>query len=250
MKEATPMPLSPLTKQEQESIMVDEISKLGDTETTTEKGAPVPVNEYNNPPYRYAGKLFFSTSRGGSSCTASVVGKNVLLTAAHCVFSGSFHTNILFCPQFNNGNCPVGRFSATNIFITQEYRASRANHRDVAFLRVAPSGGRSIGDVLGALQVRYNQPYQFSHVALGYPGNIGGGNVMIRSLGNTDRIGFGNPNMIKVPSQMTFGASGGPVTTGNAYVQGNVCCGNPGSGYFMSPYYDNTVKQLFDQANA
>ena len=52
------------------------------------------------------GRLYFDTPAGRSTCSGTVVGPNIVLTAAHCVVdsdTGNFYRNWLFVPkQYQN----------------------------------------------------------------------------------------------------------------------------------------------------
>jgi V8-like Glu-specific endopeptidase len=56
------------------------VTVLGDSSTV----ANTPVTSY---PYRATGKLYFKEGTSDFVCTASLIKKGVLLTAAHCVFN-------------------------------------------------------------------------------------------------------------------------------------------------------------------
>lgn len=73
-------------------------------------------------PYRTVGKLFFTIpGQGNFACSAATISNRIVLTAGHCVHSGTngnsgFYTNFLFVPAFSNGNAPFN--SWTSSFVT------------------------------------------------------------------------------------------------------------------------------------
>jgi hypothetical protein len=66
-------------------------------------------------PHRWDGKLTFNVPGGSSSCSATVISGNNIVTAAHCVYDTSANTwysNWVFTPAYRNGSAPFGTFSA------------------------------------------------------------------------------------------------------------------------------------------
>lgn len=67
-------------------------------------------------PHKWVGKLTFNTPSGSSSCSATVISGNNIVTAAHCVYDTAsrnrFYSGWVFTPAFRNGSAPYGRFTA------------------------------------------------------------------------------------------------------------------------------------------
>ena len=64
-------------------------------------------------PITTTGKLFFTTPTGDAVCSASVLRLRIVVTAGHCVHSGSggtagFYTNFLFIPAYHDGFARLG----------------------------------------------------------------------------------------------------------------------------------------------
>lgn len=180
------------------------------------KFATVPVPEpYSSSPYKAVGRLFFSIGTGTASCTACAIGGNVVLTAGHCVHNGNnaFYTNFVFVPQYNNGNQPLGTWISQKQWTTAEWATGngRAYAKDVGVIKVNSRLGRTVEQVIGhKYQPIFNQPRIFPAVTLGYPGNIDNSKKMIMSDGvSSEGHSFYVPKTLKMPSTMTFGASGG-----------------------------------------
>ena len=202
MKNAIPIPL-PIVKHNRPN---NTFSPFFSTQQV-----PVPLS---TPPYRMEGKLFLETPRGGASCTATAVGNNAVLTAGHCVHDGStgFYSNFMFVPQYQNGMAPVGVWTASYVWTLAAwaYGGGTAFASDVGVLQVSSQNGATLQNVVGSVSPIYNTNGAMNAMTLGYPANIGGGNVMIQSTG-TQSVGDTayNPPTLKLPSTMTFGASGG-----------------------------------------
>jgi V8-like Glu-specific endopeptidase len=73
---------------------------------------------WNIYPHRWDGKFTFTTPSGGSSCSATVISNNNIVTAAHCVYDtpsrNRFWTNKVFTPAYRNGSAPFGTFATTS----------------------------------------------------------------------------------------------------------------------------------------
>ncbi len=66
-------------------------------------------------PFRASGKLFFNEGSSTFVCSASLIGKGLVVTAAHCVADfgkNTFHTNYRFVPGYKNGSGPYGNWAA------------------------------------------------------------------------------------------------------------------------------------------
>jgi V8-like Glu-specific endopeptidase len=114
-----------------------------------------PESKYQEYPYQTTGRAFFQYGSGTASCSGSAVGKNVILTAAHCVYKDRRHFgNWIFIPQYNSGRSPVGRWTTRGSLIFQEYRDdSGARGRDVAFVFAVNRLNKTLEETVGKLEV-------------------------------------------------------------------------------------------------
>lgn len=191
-----------------------------------------PVTSY---PFRPTGKLFLQTPGGTAVCSASLVKKGVLLTAAHCVHqfgrgSAGWYSNWTFCPaKVDAGGGAYGCYSAGSPRIATSYfngtdtcaQAGVVCNNDIALLTVQPKAGVYVGSVTGWYGYGWNgYSYRASSflgnvttvqiTQLGYPQAFDGGNQMQR----TDAVGWyfasGNLKNTQIGSAQTGGSSGGP----------------------------------------
>jgi V8-like Glu-specific endopeptidase len=119
------------------------------------------------------GAVFFTNGSSAHYCTASVVSsrlQNLVLTAAHCVYSGGFVRNIEFIPGYNSGHAPHGAWVVNKITVAQGWKSSQNQNVDFAFLAVTPPPGTRlpIQQVTGALQLGINRPYMRPIEVIGY----------------------------------------------------------------------------------
>jgi len=175
-------------------------------------------------PQKRIGKLFMNTG----TCSASVISsKNggVIVTAGHCVYSRStkkFITSATFIPAYRDGAAPYGQFPAVNVKTLQGWVTTGQRRYDVAVLRLGKnSAGKNVTSYTGVLGKSWNYGDKQVHHALGYPGNIGGGNKLELCVSESDQQGAGCQGnlVLRMGCSMKHGASGGPWIRG--YRNGN-----------------------------
>jgi V8-like Glu-specific endopeptidase len=203
------------------------------------------------------GALFFTTGGKAHFCTASVVDSpvgDIILTAAHCVYSTSYTTNIAYVPEWHEGVSPFGTWPVTSITVASGWIADQNQNLDFAFLTVAPASGGwvPIQALTGGLLLGTNLPYNEHIHVIGY--NDTDDQPL---LCNTTSSEF-------EPTQIEFycnnywdGTSGGPwivnynAKTGTGIVIGDIGGYEQGGDYpylSYSVYYSSTIRQLYIQA--
>jgi len=124
------------------------------------------------------GALFSSADYTGSTaahfCTGTVIDSprgDIVLTAAHCVWSASkdtySHSSITFAPGYDNGpNAHLGGvWNVEQIDVSPGYQADGNPADDYAFLIIAPQHGLTIQQVTGGLRLATTRlPQQVSVV--------------------------------------------------------------------------------------
>ncbi len=188
------------------------------------------------------GKLFVN----GGYCSASVISpNNAIVTAAHCCWSRSANNWIFgwtFAPAYNNGNTPYGLFGWASATILTSWINVGDRASDVCVIRLQNnSSNRPVTYYTGWLGRSWNFGSIQDHHALGYPGNIGGGNrqELCTSESFSPAAGCGGTTVLNTGCSMTFGSSGGPWIRGfrggnwvNSVVSGQdgaACTGTFGS---------------------
>lgn len=190
-------------------------------------------------PYRAAGKLYFKVGTTPYVCSASLIKKGIIVTAAHCVseFGGAlprWHTNFQFVPAKYGNVAPYGVWNATSPRVMTAYyngtdscsQAGVVCRNDVAVLTVTPKAGVYPGASTGWFGYGWNgqgftatTPKKALINQLGYPVSHDGGLMMQRtdSDGFVDALKAGNTIW---GSRQTGGSSGGPelVNLGNLSV--------------------------------
>lgn len=199
---------------------------------TSTSAAMTPVTSY---PYRATGKLW---ARFGSSwfvCTASLIGKSILVTAAHCIHnygkkSAGWANEVKWDPaMYSSTGRPYGTYTYRYISIPSPYfngtdtcttRGVVCNN-DIAVIVLWPVGGVMAGNRLGWYRYGWNG-YSFitspvfgnrnmAQISqLGYPVSHDGGYQMQRTDAPGVYYTSGNLKNTQIGSAQTGGSSGGP----------------------------------------
>jgi len=216
-------------------------------------------------PYRASGKLFFQIGTDNFLCSASMIKRGVVVTAAHCVANhgqNQVYHNWHFVPGYRLGVAPFGNWTVHRAFVTTGYLHGTDNCAvagvvcpdDVAVLVLNPQNGAYVGTQTGWYSYGVNG-FGFSngitHVTqIGYPLCLDTGERMERN----DSQGIVSASMSSntiIGSLMCGGSSGGPwlinfglrpTLTGN--INGSAFKANTVVGVTGWDYTDPTVKQM------
>lgn len=235
--------------------------------TTSRVFPPVASRVYPN---RAAGKLFFSDSVHGGNfvCSASVIGRRLVVTAGHCIAHGStnsatrhFYSNIIFVPAYLNGAAPAKQWAWTRGVTTNNWYLSGGvpNLQDVGIIAVADQnvGGvsRRVADVTGSYGwwTLWGRQYPNQITQLGYPCNLDSCQLMQVNHAQGVRIVSNN---VELGSLMQGGSSGGPwvqdygvsPTGGSGFTAGNWILGVTSYQYTGSPSPSVLGASIFQNA--
>jgi V8-like Glu-specific endopeptidase len=124
------------------------------------KGIPTAAHYIGEP---QTGALFSVAGGKAHFCSASVVNSTLgelVLTAAHCVYSNSPAKNIEYVPWYHDGKLPYGAWPVQTVTVAQGWQKSHDPNLDFAFLAVAPSNGKKIQAVTGGLTIGFTRWYR------------------------------------------------------------------------------------------
>ncbi|MFC8447752.1 trypsin-like serine peptidase [Kitasatospora sp. NPDC057223] len=199
------------------------------------------------------GTLSVGSAQGPRECTASVVhspGRNLLVTAAHCVVPDPPDPleDLVFTPGYRNGASPYGSWPVSAMTVDPRWTEDADPEYDVAFLTVPPVGGRRIEDVVGANALAGAGGAGQAVSVTGYPNR---GEEPITCSGRTSALS---------PTQQRFdcdgfvnGTSGSPWVTGAGEVVGVIGGYQEGGDTALTSYsitFDDRVTALYRQATA
>ncbi|WP_197322069.1 serine protease [Saccharomonospora sp. NB11] len=206
-----------------------------------------------------AGRVFFNFDGNASSCSGNAVtsgNKSVVITAGHCVkYQGSWHTDWIFVPAYDDGNAPYGEWPARLTLTTPQWEQSEDMNYDVGAAVVEQVGGQYLTDVVGAQGIAFNQGRNLDMYTFGYPAaSPYDGTELIYCSGPTitDFLLTGDHGM---NCDMTGGSSGGPwfldfdESTGTG-VQASVNSFGYTflPGYMFGPYFGSEAEALYEAA--
>jgi V8-like Glu-specific endopeptidase len=190
--------------------------------TSPDRGAAVPERPRVHVPTT-VGKLFFTTSAGDASCTASAIRtrkRNQVITAGHCVNTGpdgggllgnpEWYSNWVFVPRYHNGEHPFGTWVATNAFAFDGWIEHGRYSRDQAIIKLQRRHGHKLTQVVGANRIRTGLGQRQRGVRIwGWPAEYQyDGERAVHCDGRTTRRGLTKDAKMRCP--MNGGASGGP----------------------------------------
>jgi hypothetical protein len=224
----------------------------GGVDVTAPKGIPT-ASPFSGSPT--TGVLFFIAGGKGHFCTASVVNStadDLALTAAHCVYSSGFATNIEYVPEYHDGKQPYGAWPVRAITVASGWKVSHDPDLDFAFLTLATAGGRPIQARTGGLTIGFTLWYSQKIEVIGHNDSDA---EPVRCATKAFRLR---------PGQMEFychgfwtGTSGGPwiigydAKNGTGTVFGVIGGYEEGGDYewaSYSAYFGSAAKILYEQA--
>ena len=148
-------------------------------------------------PYRATGKLFFNIGTRTATCSASLIKRGIVVTAAHCVAqfgTNQLYTNWHFVPGYRNGSAPFGVWIVQAVAVLTAYlngtdtcaQAGVICRDDVAVLLLSPQNNAYPGAATGWYGYGYNGTgftgVGVTHITqLGYPGCLDNGFYMERN---------------------------------------------------------------------
>lgn len=199
--------------------------------TTAQVSVENGITPADSPPFNATGKLFMTFDGSNFVCTASVIGKSLLLTAAHCVhnFGGGdagFADALTFEPARHQSERPFGSWAAVEIWIPRSYYEGTdvcspqapgvVCENDLALVVIEEKATGALGDLVSRYSISDKENFGYIDFGsrpsgqitqLGYPSKDFDGLAMIR----TDSLGYHeDPNNVLLGSNQTGGSSGGP----------------------------------------
>jgi hypothetical protein len=221
-------------------------------------------HEYKKEDYVCSGSVVQAPSTGVPHLSQS----DVVVTAGHCAIdpeSGEKTNNeMIFIPGYRNGTAPYGVWRAEFFTTTETWKStakpgSRPNEGgDVAFIGLRPnSEGQSVEEVVGSFGIAFDQVCNQTYTQFGYPAESPYSGELLYShtapYAGADTTGGFTPVPMKIASDFTRGASGGPWAVGIGSTAPTVLSltaygyeSQPG--YLYGPYFGEAAKKAYGAA--
>jgi hypothetical protein len=210
-------------------------------------------------PNRTHGKVFFTLDGDDFLCSGSVVtspGRSLAVSAAHCVYDGSFASNWMFVPGYRDGNQPYGEWAAEGLAVPSQWDGNDFSY-DVGMATLARNGnGEGIEDIVGARGIAFNQSRDQTFSAYGYPVEdnltvfpprfFDGERLYVcvsGRIGDFNPGGASGPDMIEISCDMTGGSSGGGWVIDGQFVNSVVSLGTGTE--IDGPYFGSVIEALY-----
>lgn len=234
-------------------------------------------------PYRAGGKLFFNEPGGSFICSASMIKRGIVVTAAHCVANfgkSQFYSGWQFVPGYRAGSAPFGTWTVKQAWVLTSYYNGTDSCAasgvvcadDVAVLILNTQNGAYAGTAAGWFGYWYGGGFTSNGLIqitqLGYPAGLNNANYMERN-DSQGYISSSNSNNTVIGSNMNGGSSGGPwtvnfglpyvltgETNGSGYLFTNAVVGVTSWGYTStgpkeqgaSPFTSGNIQTLLNAA--
>jgi V8-like Glu-specific endopeptidase len=192
---------------------------------------------------------------GVQTCTASVVdspGRDLLVTAAHCVYWHGYARDVSFVPGYADGQRPYGTWVPESTVVDPRWAGYTDPDLDVAFIVLQPLDGRNIQDVVGGNRLALYPGYTMLVRVSGYP--VDSGQVVTCVNWTTRQSQY---QLKFACAGLPDGTSGSPWLTGYdpatgtgtvAGLIGGYQQGGDSSSVSYSPYFNWHVRNLYEQA--
>jgi len=177
-------------------------------------------------PYRAVGQLFLKIGKARYLCTAALIKRGLIVTAAHCVAgfgSSAYYSDWQFVPAAYDDQAPYGVWNILAAYVATSYLDGSDScvaqgitcANDVAVLALSPDAGTYPGDSVGWLSYGWNgQGFTGNGLALvsqlGYPVSHDKG-LRMQQTDSQAFVDADLSNNTVVGGRQTGGSSGGPL---------------------------------------
>lgn len=208
----------------------------------------------------HVGKVFFTVNGADYVCSGNAVASgngSTVSTAGHCVNeAGTWASNWVFAPGYDNGQTPYGLWSASDLFATDQWVAQEDMNYDVAFATVEPeSGTATLTETVGGSGIEFNTDRGALYTSFGYPAAAPfDGETLEQCQGTGFDDTLGGTDDQGIDCDMTGGSSGGPWFVGDGPEGYQVSVNSFGytsqPNVMYGPYLGDVAEEVYEAASA
>jgi hypothetical protein len=209
-------------------------------------------------PVDHIGKVFFTMGGSNYVCSGNAVASangSTVATAGHCVNKGpgAFARNFIFVPAYENGAAPYGRWTAKDLYTTQQWKQKGDIAFDTGFAVMNPNAaGQTLTDVVGGSGVEFGANRGLQYTSYGYPAAAPYNGEQLWSCSGQASNDPIHPefNTQGIPCTMTGGSSGGPWLLSSGLQNSINSYGYSGSNVMYGPYWGEVIEATYNLAQA
>lgn len=208
----------------------------------------------------HIGKVFFTVGGNDYVCSGNSVASDsgsTVSTAGHCTSeAGTWASNWVFAPGYDNGETPHGLWSATELYAPQQWVGQEDMNYDIAFAAVQlESGSASLADTVGASGIEFNTQRGELYTSYGYPAAAPfDGETLEQCQDNGVDDTLGGTDDQAIDCDMTGGSSGGPWFVGDGAEGMQISVNSFGytaqPNVMYGPYLGDVAQQVYEEAAA
>ncbi|MPZ01087.1 MAG: hypothetical protein GEU97_24605 [Actinophytocola sp.] len=202
------------------------------------------------------GKVFFTLGGTDYVCSGTSTSSNngdVVTTAGHCLNEGpgDFATNFAFVPAYENGAEPYGKWTAAQLFTTEQWASSGDFEYDAGFAVMNENAdGKSLTDVVGSYPIAFNLDRGLDYTSYGYPAASPFDGQTLWSCTGAATDDPNGSSTQGIPCDMTGGSSGGGWITGGQLNSVNSYKYRGDSSTMYGPYFGSVIESAYQTASA
>lgn len=183
------------------------------------------VSNTNVSPYKMISWFYGENSKYSYTCTGNVIGKDMIITNAHCVYDTDSKEYIKYgytIPGVNNSHYSYGAYEMKKYLVPQGYINSKgSSDYDFAIIKLKPTPGKNIGDVVGILPTKQVTNIKGTSIRItGYPGDLIDRDGSVSQYGMSGKVTSESTNVAFYSIDTAGGQSGSAMLNSSGQIVG------------------------------
>ncbi|AKF30970.1 hypothetical protein AAV29_10590 [Bacillus velezensis] len=183
------------------------------------------VKNTNVSPYKMISYFYGENSKYSYTCTGNVIGKDMIITNAHCVYDTDEKQYIKYgyaIPGLNDSHYSYGAYEMKKYLVPQGYISSKGSSQyDFAVIKLKPTPGKNIGDVVGVLPTKQVTNIKGTTISItGYPGDLSKKYGAVSQFGMSGKVTSEDKNVAYYSIDTASGQSGAAMLNSSGQIIG------------------------------